>query len=47
MMIKQQGVLPLFQKLRKDAPAANTLSITHLDDKSLYISLEKYILLMD
>lgn len=41
-----QRLLPLLVKLDKDATAAKTLGITHLDDLSLYISSEVDILLI-
>lgn len=45
-MIKHQGVLRLFGKPGKNAPASMTIGINHLDDPSLYVSSEECILLM-
>lgn len=46
MMNKHEGVSPSFVKFREDAPAAKTLSITHLDRQSRYICSKENILLI-
>lgn len=46
MMIKDKFMLPLIQKLSKDALAAKTLGTMHLDDQKLYSFSENDILLM-
>lgn len=46
MMKKQKGVLPQLKDLREDAPAAKVVCISHLDNRTPYISSEKDILLI-
>lgn len=46
MMIKHHGLFPLLRSWKRTIHAANTLSITHLDDSSLYVYSEKIKLLM-
>lgn len=46
MIINNKGVLALLLNLFMDVPVVKTLSNTHLDDPSLYISTKKDILLM-
>lgn len=41
MMVKHQGLLPLYDKLGNDAPAAKTLGTTTRVDPRLYISSEE------
>lgn len=43
-MIMNRGVLSVLSKLRRDALVAKTVRITHLNDPSLSISLQKNIL---
>lgn len=46
IMITHKGMLRLLAKLSKDAPVVKTVTITHLDEPSLYIPSEKDILLI-
>lgn len=46
MMIKHKGVLPVLEKMCKNAPAAKCFGVKHLDDLGLYISPKMDILFM-
>lgn len=46
MIIKHRGLLPTLGKLGKDASAAKSLGITHLNELSLFISSEDNVFFM-